>query len=49
LYDIQGRLLQSKIINETEAKVDISQRASGMYFIKVTTEAGVKIEKIVKE
>jgi hypothetical protein len=49
LYDIQGRLLQSKIINETEAKVDISQRTSGMYFVKVTTEAGTKVEKIVKE
>jgi hypothetical protein len=49
LYDIQGRLLQTATAKNTIAKLDISQRASGMYFIKVTTEEGVKVEKIVKE
>lgn len=49
LYDIQGRLLQSAIVNDTNAKLDISQRAAGIYFLKVTTTNGVKTEKIVRK
>jgi uncharacterized repeat protein (TIGR01451 family) len=49
LYDVQGRLLQLSTVNDVNAKLDISQRASGMYFVKVKTEAGIKVEKIVKE
>jgi len=49
LYDIQGRLLQAVMLNTTEATMDISKRASGIYFMKVKTEQGIKVEKIVKE
>jgi hypothetical protein len=49
LYDIQGRLLQSAAVNDSNVKLDLTQRASGMYFVKVKTEAGAKVEKIVKE
>lgn len=44
LFDVQGRLLQAG----TTATVDVSGRASGIYFLKVTTERGTKVEKIVK-
>ncbi|MXN90360.1 T9SS type A sorting domain-containing protein [Flavobacterium sp. Sd200] len=46
LYDVQGRLLQ--VANNT-AKLDISSRAKGMYFVKVTTDNGVKVEKLIKQ
>jgi uncharacterized repeat protein (TIGR01451 family) len=49
LYDVQGRLLQTELLNHTEAAININQRASGIYFIKVFTNAGVKVEKVVKE
>lgn len=49
LYDIQGRLLQSGTVNDTTAKFDISQRATGMYFVKVNTETGIKVEKVIRK
>lgn len=49
LYDIQGRLLQTGIINEISASFDMSNRAAGIYFLKITTDKGIKVEKLVKE
>jgi uncharacterized repeat protein (TIGR01451 family) len=49
LYDIQGRLLQSGTVNDMDTTLDLSSRGSGMYFVKVVTEKGMKVEKIVKE
>jgi len=49
LYDVQGRLLQSVIINDTAGALNISQRSQGIYFLKIRTDAGVKVEKIIKQ
>ncbi len=49
LFDVQGRLLETGIINDISATVDLSARAAGMYFVKVTTDKGSKVEKVVKE
>jgi len=49
LYDIQGRLLQTTVVNDTLQLLDISSRTSGLYFIKVTTDKGVNVEKVIKE
>jgi len=49
LYDIQGRLLQTGIVNEVSTSVDLSGRASGMYILKVNTEKGIKVEKLIRE
>jgi len=49
LFDVQGRLLQSSTINEVTGQLDISQRATGMYFLKIRTEKGIKVEKLVRE
>lgn len=46
LYDVQGRLLQSV---SGSAGIDISQRAAGIYFMKVKTEKGVKVEKLIRQ
>jgi uncharacterized repeat protein (TIGR01451 family) len=49
LFDMYGRLLQTNLNNATQVKMDVSQRASGTYFLKITSEKGQKVEKIVKE
>ncbi len=49
LYDIQGRLLETLLENATNATIDISGKANGIYFLKIKTEKGSKVEKIVKE
>lgn len=49
LYDVQGRLLQTKLTNEINFTIDVSDKINGIYFLKITTEKGSKIEKIIKE
>ncbi|RZJ59975.1 MAG: T9SS type A sorting domain-containing protein, partial [Flavobacterium sp.] len=48
-YDVQGRLLQSGTINRNEAVFDITRRNSGLYFLKIITENGSKVEKVIKQ
>ncbi|KGO84264.1 hypothetical protein Q763_00525 [Flavobacterium beibuense F44-8] len=49
LYDIQGRLLQTVMPNDVQVTIDIAMRAKGIYFLKVTSDKGVKVEKVIKE
>lgn len=48
LYDIQGRLLQVKTGDSVSSAIDISSRQNGIYILKITTESGVKVEKLIK-
>lgn len=48
LYDAQGRLLQSSMINENETTIDITNKSKGVYFVKVSSDKGIKVEKLVK-
>ncbi len=47
LYDVQGRVLETHI-GETKT-LDISEKTNGIYFLKITTEKGSKVEKVIKE
>ena len=47
LYDVQGRVLETQI-GETKT-IDISEKANGIYFLKITSEKGSKVEKVIKE
>ena len=49
LFDVQGRILQTKIENNNAAQLNISNKANGLYFIRITTENGVTVEKVIKE
>ena len=49
VYDIQGRLLETKLIEEVATTIDLSDKTNGIYFFKITTEKGSKVEKIIKE
>ncbi|MCB0442969.1 MAG: T9SS type A sorting domain-containing protein, partial [Flavobacterium sp.] len=49
LYDVQGRLLQTQLVNNVNSELNLSERANGMYFIKINTDKGSKVEKLIKE
>ena len=49
LFDVQGRLLQTVLEHNKTTTLDISSQANGVYFLKVITEIGSSVEKIVKE
>ncbi len=49
LLDVQGRLIATYLENEEKATINLSDKASGVYFVKIFTENGVKLEKIVKK
>ncbi len=49
LYDIQGRLLETSLENADHITLDLSNRQSGIYFVKITSDKGSKVEKVVKE
>lgn len=49
LYDIQGRILEKSFQNSNAVILDISNRQSGIYFLKITSDKGSKVEKVVKK
>lgn len=49
LYDSLGRLLQTNITNTEQASIDLTQRANGVYFLKITSDNGQKVERIIKK
>jgi Leucine-rich repeat (LRR) protein len=49
LYDIQGRLLQSSNNYTNEASLDFSEKATGIYMVKIYTSYGMKTQKVVKK
>lgn len=49
LYDVQGRIVQTKLQNGTEITFDIADKSNGIYFLKITSDKGIKIEKLVKK
>ena len=49
LYDIQGRILEKSFPNSNAVILDISNRQSGVYFLKITSDKGSKVEKVVKK
>jgi len=51
VFDVYGRKLLSNhlITSSSNQKIDISHLNSGIYFVKITTEQGVIVEKIIKQ
>jgi hypothetical protein len=49
LYDIYGRLLQTNLTDTDKVSIDVTQRTVGTYFLKITSDKGQKVEKIVKD
>jgi len=49
LFDVQGRILETSLEQSSTSKIDLSSKQNGIYFLKVNTENGSKVEKIVKQ
>ncbi len=49
IYDVQGRILEIISQDTRESFIDISNKANGIYFFKIKTNKGSKVEKVVKE
>jgi len=49
LFDVQGRILQTVIENSKEVKIDLSGQQNGIYLLRIVTQKGQSIQKIVKE
>jgi hypothetical protein len=49
LYDLFGRLLQTDLTDSDDVSIDVTQRSAGIYFLKITSDKGQKIEKIIKK
>jgi Secretion system C-terminal sorting domain len=49
VYDVQGRQLEVQLVNDAAVSIDLTSRAAGMYFVKVVTENGVSIQKVMKQ
>lgn len=49
LYDVQGRIIATSLVDAFESKLDISNYSKGIYFIKITTEKGIKVQKLQKD
>ncbi len=47
--DLTGKVIQESIINNSQLKIDLSNNANGIYFIKIKTDEGVFVEKVIKQ
>ena len=50
VLDTNGRVVKTGNLNElNNAKIDLSDLTSGIYLMKIETDRGVSIEKIIKK
>ena len=49
LYDAQGRIILTSLTDSLEWKLDISNYSKGIYFIKIITEKGAQVQKLLKD
>jgi hypothetical protein len=49
VYDVYGKLINTVNVIDNPTRINVSNLASGMYFVRVTTEAGVATKSFVKK
>jgi hypothetical protein len=49
IYDIFGKNVESTLANSNETIINISHLSAGVYFVKIRTEAGEVVKKVLKE
>jgi hypothetical protein len=49
IADLNGRVVKTLNVNNTEAQISISDLAAGVYMLKVSTDQGTATKKIVKQ
>ena len=48
VYDVYGKLLDAMNVIENPTRINVSNLANGMYFVRVNTEAGAVTKTFVK-
>jgi hypothetical protein len=48
VIDVSGRIIMDKKVNSAKAILDLSKNASGIYFVKITSDKKQKVLKIIK-
>lgn len=48
-YDVHGRILMISLINDNSASLDLSKYSTGIYYVKIKTDKGYKVEKLIKK
>ena len=48
IIDIYGKLIQTLLSDSNEVQTDVSNLASGIYFLKIGNQFGTKTEKLIK-
>jgi hypothetical protein len=49
VYDVYGKLINTVNVVENPTRINVSNLADGMYFVRVTTEAGMVTKTFVKK
>ncbi len=49
VYDLNGRVLQTILLNDFTHKIDLSSQVTGIYLLKVTTNTGANVLEIKKD
>lgn len=49
MTDMNGRVVTSAKVNATEGQISVSDLATGIYMMNITTDQGVVVKKIVKQ
>ncbi|MBD3583485.1 DUF7619 domain-containing protein [Flavobacterium selenitireducens] len=49
VFDARGRLLLARKVNSGEVAIDLSDKNSGMYFIRTTSEKGSSVVKLARK
>lgn len=48
VFNVQGQLIKKDVILTNTANIDLSNRADGVYIMRVTTDKGVATKKLIK-
>lgn len=48
VFDIYGRKVMKSEVGRPKTEVDLSQQPKGVYFVKLNTAEGVRVEKVIK-
>jgi hypothetical protein len=49
MTDLNGRVVKTVKVDATEGQISVNDLATGMYMMKITTDQGVAVKKIVKQ
>ncbi len=49
VYDVQGRLLETGLYDNTNVAADLTRYNHGIYLLKIITDKGASFQKVIKE